>query len=853
MPLAKTRDAEPIRGYRLLEPLGSGGFGEVWKCAAPGGAFKAMKFVYGEVGGLASDDQRAENELRAVRHIKSIRHPSLLSIDHVASVEGELVIVTELADQNLEELRQEFRRGDQAGIPRQELLTYLRDVAEVLDLLNLRFGLQHLDIKPQNLFLIAGRAKVADFGLVSSLVAAEGKWAGERIHLGALTPQYCATEVFQGKLSRHCDQYSLAIVFQELLTGRLPFVGQNSRQLLLQHTKAEPDLTPLDASDRSVVARALAKKPEDRFPSCADFINALMMDAIPNAVVPPPATIAGDNGASIHGDIPSYRTRPKPPEGVLPDHRFLERMGQCSLFELWLVETPSGQRKQAKIVRGFDTWTERRLSDACTRLSSLNHPALLPADVLQAGQDCIVAVSDRPGRSIRDRFQECLDRGTTGIPRDELIGHLRAAAEVLDYLYEQHGVQHLGLNTTNLLLENCWLQVADFGLAQVLWLGSGRDIAQRNSRYAPPELFSGRVHRSSDQYSLALMYAELLSGAHPFVAASTAAAWSEEPDLSKLTDRDRDVIARALDKDHARRWRTCSEMLLALEGIQHEDTQEGRPADRFCAMLQGPRKPTTPRGYGKPLTDVRDKLAELVKSVSGKSRQPDKAEVPQIAPAGDVITYTFKAGLPIGSARDKLESFQLPWPSERIRHDDDGLVIRVDVPANLWRRCLGKSSSLVVHVQQQRVQPRVATPIEITTRIIAFDCGRQRGKIFLDSMSPLILESVRNLFLLNSERRSEDRVPWPHPIKVIPLLASGRHDVALAGQGKDISLNGMGFYLPSELRTAEVLIELPNLIHPPAIHIAATLVHARRGADGWYDVGAVFRHIAQWGASNGSR
>src|SRR5947209_12025635 len=264
MPLEKRPNAEPIRGYRLLEKLGAGGFGEVWKCEAPGGIHKAIKFVRGDLGGLDQDSKNAEEELRAVQLIKSIRHPFLLSMDRVESVSGELVIVTELADHNLDELLRQCRDNGKPGIPRSELLTYLREAAEVLDLLNHKFDLQHLDVKPRNLFLVSNHVKVADFGLVSSL--AGGHEA--KIELGAITPLYAAPELFLGKISRHCDQYSLAIAFQELLRGTLPFTGKNARQLLVQHTQAEPDLTSLTPSDRSIIARALAKDPEQRYPSC---------------------------------------------------------------------------------------------------------------------------------------------------------------------------------------------------------------------------------------------------------------------------------------------------------------------------------------------------------------------------------------------------------------------------------------------------------------------------------------------------------------------------------------------------------------------------------------------------------
>ena len=133
--------------------MGAGGFGEVWKCEAPGGIHKAIKFVFGNLHGLGGDSKKAEEELRAVQLIKSIRHPFLLSIDRVESVQGELIIVTELADQNLHERLAEVQQPAAfGGIPREELLGYLREVAEVLDLLNQKFDLQHLDVKPHNLF-----------------------------------------------------------------------------------------------------------------------------------------------------------------------------------------------------------------------------------------------------------------------------------------------------------------------------------------------------------------------------------------------------------------------------------------------------------------------------------------------------------------------------------------------------------------------------------------------------------------------------------------------------------------------------------------------------------------------------
>src|SRR5205085_387743 len=263
-------NAEPIPGYRLIEPLGSGGFGEVWKCEAPGGLFKAIKFVYGNLNSLDVDGVRAEQELHALQRIKEVRHPFVLCLDRIEVVEGELVIVMELADKSLHDMYVECQTVGLIGIPRDDLLRYIRDAAEALDHMNEKHNLQHLDIKPRNLFLISDRVKLADFGLVKHLERQSASGL-----LGGVTPLYAPPETFSGKISTTCDQYSLAIVYQELLTGQRPFCGKNVRQLAQQHLKEPPELRSLPEAERPIVARALAKDPAKRFPNCLAFVRAL--------------------------------------------------------------------------------------------------------------------------------------------------------------------------------------------------------------------------------------------------------------------------------------------------------------------------------------------------------------------------------------------------------------------------------------------------------------------------------------------------------------------------------------------------------------------------------------------------
>ena len=161
----------------------------------------------------------------------------------------------ELADRSLWDRFKECRTQGLQGIPREELLRYMEETAEALDLMNDQYQLQHLDIKPQNLFLVYNHIKVADFGLVKDL-------EGMKAHVtGGVTPVYAAPETFDGEVSRFCDQYSLAIVYQELLTGQRPFGGTNIRQLLMQHLTGTPDLTPLPESDRPAIAAPWPRSP----------------------------------------------------------------------------------------------------------------------------------------------------------------------------------------------------------------------------------------------------------------------------------------------------------------------------------------------------------------------------------------------------------------------------------------------------------------------------------------------------------------------------------------------------------------------------------------------------------------
>jgi serine/threonine protein kinase len=256
---------EPIPGYVLRDKIGVGGYGEVWLADAPGGLKKAIKFVFGSV-----DEERAGNELKSLQIIREVQHPFIISLERIEIVDSRLIVVTELADGSLLDRFREFHERGLVGIPHDRLIKYMKDSADALDFLCQRHDLQHLDVKPANLLLVADRIKVADFGLIKDVQR------NSMSLMGGMTPAYAAPEMFDGRPGRYSDQYSLAIVYQEMLTGGLPFRGRTTAQLATEHLHKAPNLEELPAAERPVIARALSKKPSQRFGSCRELIDALM-------------------------------------------------------------------------------------------------------------------------------------------------------------------------------------------------------------------------------------------------------------------------------------------------------------------------------------------------------------------------------------------------------------------------------------------------------------------------------------------------------------------------------------------------------------------------------------------------
>jgi len=261
---------EPFPGYRLQRRLGSGSFGEVWETIGLHGSPLALKFL------PCDAKNNVAREIRSVQAISKLRHPHLIRVDRIWCFQNYLVIAMELAEGTLADLLDSYLSEGKPAMLAEHVCLLLSEAAEALDFLNARrhhinggtVAIQHCDVKPSNLLLVQDMLKVADFSLSSSI----SSQVETRCRSGTL--DYCAPEVFQGRLSSHTDQYALAVTYCMLRGGRLPF-NDTPTSFQSNYTRPAPDLTMLSAAERPIVARALQPVPQNRWPSCGHLMNGL--------------------------------------------------------------------------------------------------------------------------------------------------------------------------------------------------------------------------------------------------------------------------------------------------------------------------------------------------------------------------------------------------------------------------------------------------------------------------------------------------------------------------------------------------------------------------------------------------
>ena len=267
--------------YQVVGLLGAGGMGLVYRARDPRlGRDVAIKVLPEE---LSRDPKRLERFAREARAVGALSHPNILSVHDVGSEDGAPYVVFELLEG--ETLRERLEGGP---LPARAALDLAVQVARGLGAAH-RQGIVHRDLKPENLLVTrGGLLKILDFGLAKSRGPENGAGPEERTASGVTEPggrlgtaAYMSPEQARGEPVDHrSDLFSLGVVIQEMLVGASPFRRETAAETIVAILKESPPaLPPAVAVDLpglgAIVARCLAKDPEDRFQSAVDLEFAL--------------------------------------------------------------------------------------------------------------------------------------------------------------------------------------------------------------------------------------------------------------------------------------------------------------------------------------------------------------------------------------------------------------------------------------------------------------------------------------------------------------------------------------------------------------------------------------------------
>lgn len=233
-------ESRPLAGYTIKRAIDRGGFGEVYYAQSDAGKEVALKLL----------QHNLDVELRGIAQCLNLKHPNLVSIFDVrADDDGDQWVVMEyVAGKTLEQALADYPHG----MPMELIQKWMNGVVGGLAYLHDR-GLVHRDVKPGNIFWDGGVVKVGDVGLSKFITPSRRSAHTESVG----TVYYMAPEVAHGRYGTEVDVYSLGVILYEMLTGRVPFDGESTGEILMKHLSTPPDLTQVPERMRPVLAHAL--------------------------------------------------------------------------------------------------------------------------------------------------------------------------------------------------------------------------------------------------------------------------------------------------------------------------------------------------------------------------------------------------------------------------------------------------------------------------------------------------------------------------------------------------------------------------------------------------------------------
>jgi hypothetical protein len=248
----------PLDGYTIERAAGRGGFGEVYYAHSDSGREVALKVV----------NTYEQVELRGISQCMNLKNPHLVTIFDVKyGTDGRPWVIMEyVAGPSLREILD----AAPTGLGAAKSAFFLREVGKGLTYLH-DCGIVHRDLKPGNIFYEDGYVKIGDYGLSKAMSMT--RHSGQTVAVGTL--HYMAPEIGEGKYDRSIDIYALGALLYEMLTGQVPFLGSSPAEVLLKHLRTEVNLDGIEEPFRSVIRKAMAKNPDERYRSVQEMVEAV--------------------------------------------------------------------------------------------------------------------------------------------------------------------------------------------------------------------------------------------------------------------------------------------------------------------------------------------------------------------------------------------------------------------------------------------------------------------------------------------------------------------------------------------------------------------------------------------------
>ena len=281
--------SRPLAGYAIQRGVGIGGFGEVYFALSDAGKEVALKRV----------QRNLEIELRGVSQCLNLKHQNLVDLYDIKYDDqgGAWVVMEYITGENLKDVIDRHPHG----MPREEVLRWFHGLAAGVAYLHEQ-GIVHRDLKPGNIFIDQGIVKIGDYGLAKFISCS--RRSGHTESVG--TFHYMAPEIGKGSYGKQVDIYALGIILFEMLTGRVPFEGESSQEIIMRHLTEDPPLEEIPEPFRRVIAQALTKDPQWRYENAQEMLTALEVPPPAKRVMNEPitATIVENNVLYISDESP---------------------------------------------------------------------------------------------------------------------------------------------------------------------------------------------------------------------------------------------------------------------------------------------------------------------------------------------------------------------------------------------------------------------------------------------------------------------------------------------------------------------------------------------------------------------